>query len=146
MFASASLIESVDFTGKKLEGNVLLPVDAAEIKDGSSLKVELLDARKQDTASKTLAKIIMASPELKLEDGQKIPFSLDLQGDMDDKAYYTLSAVLNNGWTPKEGGDDWIQKGDFLTDTNNPTTLESCSKPDQLICKAPKDIQLVKYT
>ena len=140
MFANAA-----DFTGKKLEGKIILPDEVTGIKEGSWLKVELVDARKQDVARKEIAKKIITTPELKFVKGQAIPFSIDLKGELDDRAEYTLSAVLNDGWGPKEGSKEWIRKGDLLTDTNFPVTLESCSKPGQPVCKANQDLRLIKY-
>ena len=144
MLLSFVLVDAVDFTGKKLEGNVVLPDEITEISKGSWLKIELQDARKADTSSKTLAKSVMDDKQLKYVKGQPIAYSIDLNGELDEHAEYTLSAVLNVGWSPKAGGD-WIRKGDLLTDTNFPVTLASCSKPEQKVCKAESDLNLVKY-
>lgn len=142
---SFAIVKATDFTGKKLEGNIILPEELTEIKDGSWLKVELADTRKQDTSSKTLAKKSMSAKELAFTQGQPIPFSLDLNGDLDETASYSVSAVLNVAWEPKEGEGEWVHKGDYLTDTNFPVTLDSCSKPEQMVCKMGQDLKLVKY-
>ena len=142
---SFTFVHGVDFTGKKLEGNVVLPDEITEIKDGSWLKIELIDARKQDASSTTLAKKVMKRQEIKFVKGQPIPYSLDLEGEIDEQAEYSLSAVLNIGWSPQEGGSEWVRKGDLLTDTNFPVKLDSCTKPEQMICKAKEDLHLVKY-
>ena len=140
-----TFVDAGDFSGKKLEGRVTLPDEVTEIPSGSWLKIELVDARKQDVASSTLAKQVMKTPQLKYVKGQPIAYSLDLTGELDEQAEYTLSAVLNVGWAPEEGKQEWIRKGDLFTDTNFPVTLESCSKPEQLICKAKEDLHLVQY-
>lgn len=139
-----AFVGAVDFTGKKLEGNVVLPDEITELNKGSWLKIELADARKADAPSKTLAKNVMDDKQIKYVKGQPIPYSLDLKGELDEQAEYSLSAVLNVGWSPEAGGE-WIRKGDLLTDTNFPVKLDSCSKPEQKICKAKEDLHLVKY-
>ena len=140
-----TFVDAVDFSGKKLEGKAILPDEITEIPSESWLKIELVDARKQDAASSTLAKKVMKTPELKYVKGQPISYSLDLTGELDEQAEYTLSAVLNVGWAPEEGKQEWIRKGDLFTDTNFPVTLQSCSKPEQQICKAKEDLHLVQY-
>ncbi|KAA8496879.1 hypothetical protein FVE85_0608 [Porphyridium purpureum] len=33
---------------------------------------------------------------------------------------YSVSAVMNMGWCPEEGAQEWIRNGDWLTDTHFP--------------------------
>ena len=140
---SVTYARSVDFTGKKLEGNIILPADLAEIPAGSCLKVELQDARRQDTAHKTIVKEVITTPELAFEKGKPLTYSLDLKGELEDMADYSVSVVANMAWCAEEGGKEWIRKGDLLNDTNFTVKLKDCAKPESKVCKGPL-ISLIK--
>ena len=132
-----SLLEAANFDGKKLEGNIILPNEVKSIPEGSCMKVSLEDATKQDTASKTLAKKVIKTPELSYEEGKPISYSLDLKGELNEALDYSMSVVINLAWCAEEGGKEWIRKGDLINDTNFPVKLQDCIKASQDVCKGP---------
>lgn len=52
-----------------------------------------------------------------------------------------MSAVLNVGWVPDKGKDEWIRRGDYLNDTTHRLCVS-----DQQMKKINFDIQVVHYT
>ncbi len=127
--------EATDYTGKTLQGNILLPNEVKEIPDGSCMRVKLQDTMLADAAAKTLLQQKVDKPDLKVENGT-VGYILELKGDLSDVNEYTISVVVNMGWCAEENGKEWIRKGDLLNDTQFKVQLKECPKDDKL-CKGP---------
>ena len=52
---------------------------------------------------------------------------------------FQVSAIINVGWKPDEKGDEWIRKGDYMTDTV--TTIDAHANESTIL----KDIPVKKY-
>ena len=140
LFTLFLLIWSVlgsDYTGKTLQGNILLPDAFSGIAKGSCMSIELQDGRIADGRSKTLSKKVLKDAELKFEKGKPMLYNLDLKGQLEDDAKYSVAVVLNNKWCAKEGGQEWTRKGDLLTVQDFPVKLKDCSKQETKECKGP---------
>ena len=134
---------SLKLSGKALEGGIKFPADKVpdNLEPGSCLTVKLDDVSLQDTSSTVIMRAVVKDLEKSYKKGESLKYKLEFPGDkdLDDKKDYSVSAVLNNGWCAKEDSNDWIKKGDFLTDTTNPVDIKRCSQGD---CKV--DMNLVK--
>ncbi len=105
------------------------------------MRVDLKDSRLADAPSKMIAKQIVKTPSLKIEEGKQLMYKIELNGKLSDLTRYTVSAVINMGWCADENGSEWLRKGDFLNDTMFPVQLNDCQND---ICKGPM-VSVKKY-
>lgn len=110
---------------------------SAAIKNNSSLYVTV---SLEDTGIMDMASTLLGRQEFKVD---SLGPNLELEYEIKCKkpngrgSFYSVSAYVNVGW--KKYGDNWIRKGDFMTDTNFNLDM----KPKKNLYKL--DITLVKY-
>ena len=120
----------------KVSGKISFPTDKIPetLPENSNLKVKFEDVILQDAPSK-----VLGSAQVDLsgyKKGQQLEYTIECKKPS-EHGMYSVSAVLNVGW--KANGDEWLRKGDFLTDTVLPVKIEE-GKDDYTA-----DIELVKY-
>eukprot|EP00794_Sanderia_malayensis_P003289 gene3289-3771_t len=129
-------VDGKDFTGKTLVGNVLLPEKLTKLPEGSCMTVKLKDARRADAPSTTMAKEVIRTPELKVQEGKPLLYSVKLKEGPKDFIRYSVSIVITLGWCPEENSGEWIRKGDLLNHRGFSVVLKDCQN-DNEICKGP---------
>ena len=122
----------IEITGEvKFRGNSapeLIPED-------SHLIVKFEDVSLMDAPSVKLGETEVDLTNYKK--GQALTYSIKCPMPSPIAPDYSVSAVLNVGWTRDQ--DSWIRKGDYLTDTIHPVQLVD----GENFYKA--DVELVKY-
>ena len=127
-------ITQMDIT---ITGKMALPENDTPLKfpSGSYLLVKLEDVSMMDASS-----ILCGQNEvdlLKYKKGQPLEYRIVCARPRHGVSF-SVSAVLNNGW--KGSGDEWIRRGDYLTDTSFHVDL----KKDQNEYRT--DIHMIHYT
>ena len=102
----------------------------------SVLTVKLSDVSLMDASSVTLAAVKIDVDKI-YEKGKPLHYSISFQMPSDIGPDHEVEAVLNVGWT--SSGDEWIRRGDYLTDTMHQVELRSNQKNYN------RDIKLVLY-
>lgn len=132
-------IKTLESSKMKITGKVTVPKEGASLAKESYLTVKFQDVSRMDVAS-----IVLGTQEQLLAERTKVgpgtePLNYTIVCDKPDKIHhsYSVSAVLNVGWKPS--GDEWLRKGDFLTDTNHPVVITQVS--DNFVV----DIEMVHY-
>ena len=104
----------------------------------SGLIVKVKESSPMDASSKDLGTYSLSlydyTPGTPLEFQFQVPVSDENNG----YGFFSLSAVINVGWTPHR--DEWIRKGDYLSDTAHDVIVE----PGQTDVQ--QDITVVHYT
>ena len=101
-----------------IRGRVIFPRIPGKLPEGSCLNVRFSDTSMQDASS-----IELASAQLNVSGmnmAKQFNFMLESNKPAEEENWRTLSidAVLNVGWCPSPDSDEWVRKGDYLTDTN----------------------------
>ena len=141
LFIATVFVKSIDGKKMKLTGKISISGEGVSLGDESHLTVKLEDTSRMD-----------ASPLLLAEQEQTLPAGTKLGSGSDGLNYtivcekpekfaptYSVSAVLNVGW--KASGEEWIRKGDYLTDTMHEVDLSQETEPivvDIIIVHYPK--------
>ena len=105
-----------------VSGNVYFNGESpAFLKSGSWLFVKVEDASIQDVPSVTLKENFIDLSNYNLS--TTLSYSVTgIANNIAPSTHISVSAVLRNGW--KSDGDNWIKKGDYLTDSRNDINYE----------------------
>lgn len=141
LFLLAVTIKTLESSKMKITGKVTVP----SLQEGVSLaKESYLTVKFEDTGMMDVASIVLGKQEQKLTERTNVgpgavPLNYTIVCDKPEKLYseYSVSAVLNVGW--KASGDEWLRKGDFMTDTIH--TVDVTEESDHVVA----DIELVHY-
>ncbi len=57
-----------------------------------------------------------------------------------------VSAVLTVGWKPEQGSDEWIRRGDYLSDTHHPVHIKDIKDAIKQNKNPSVDVKIVHYT
>jgi uncharacterized lipoprotein YbaY len=112
--SKARKVSEIEMT---VSGKLIFPTDKVPeaIPPHSQLKVEFSDSSLQDASSENLGKTIVDLKSYKK--GTVLKYEIKCPKPKKYHDSYSVSAVLNMGWTPAKGSSTWLRKGDFLTDT-----------------------------
>ena len=105
--------------------------------DTSHLKVQFQDTSRACAPSITLGTFKQDIKDYKA--GTPLTYSITVEKPKPARMWYSVSAVLNVGWVPQEGGDDWLRNGDYLNDTSHNVDIE------EGINEYHKDIEVIHY-
>lgn len=142
LFLLAVTIKTLESSKMKITGKVTVP----SLQEGVSLaKESYLTVKFEDTGMMDVASIVLGKQEQKLTERINVgpgaePLNYTIVCDKPENPHYSqysVSAVLNVGW--KASGDEWLRKGDFMTDTIH--TVDVTEESDQVVA----DIEMVHY-
>ena len=124
----------------KIFGKIIFPDENApkSLSDSSQMKVEFSDTSRADAPSVVLGSTLVDLTSYK--NGTPLEYSITASKPQFLNDFYSVSAVLNVGWKPDVGGNEWLRKNDYLNDTMHTISL----KPDQN--EYEKDIEVIHYS
>ena len=123
----------------KVFGKIIFPEDNVpdSLSNSSQLKVEFSDISIMDAPKTVLGSVLV---DLKnYVKGTPLQYSITTKKPQALHDFYSVSAVLNVGWKPTEGGDEWIRHKDYLNDTMHSISLKENQNEYE------KDIEVVYY-